>query len=138
MEIFFINFSKFFKSLGWVHLCWMSLLNRNFGDAIAVQDLRGIHVWNFVRCSPSNQNPGAAPIYSIYSYTVYLSVVTSPPHFYTWRTPWSLVNLTLFNNCPMCKFYIVISVCTLTVHYNSTDFPLITQLKHYFIWKGFL
>ena len=26
--------------------------NRNFGDAIAVQDLRGIHVWNFVRCSP--------------------------------------------------------------------------------------
>ena len=26
--------------------------NRNFGDAIAVQDLSGIHVWNFVRCSP--------------------------------------------------------------------------------------
>ena len=35
---------------------------RNFGDAIAVQDLSGIHVWNFV-CyfPPSNQNPGAAP-----------------------------------------------------------------------------
>ena len=26
--------------------------NRNFGDAIAVQDLSWIHLWNFVRCSP--------------------------------------------------------------------------------------
>ena len=26
--------------------------NRNFGDAIAVQDLRGIHIWNSVRGSP--------------------------------------------------------------------------------------
>ena len=49
---FFINFLKFFKSLWWVHFCWMLPLNRNFSDAIAVQDLRGIHVWNFVRCSP--------------------------------------------------------------------------------------
>ena len=38
------------------------LLNWNFGDAIAVQDLRGINVWNFVWCFfPPNQNPGAAP-----------------------------------------------------------------------------
>ena len=35
--------------------------NRNFGDAIAVQDLREIHVWNSVRASPPpNQNPGVA------------------------------------------------------------------------------
>ena len=35
--------------------------NRNFGEAIVVQDLRGIHVWNSVQASPPpNQNPGAA------------------------------------------------------------------------------
>ena len=40
--------------------------NRNFGDAIAVQDLRGIHVYKkFSDVPPSNQNPGAAPVYSI-------------------------------------------------------------------------
>ena len=33
--------------------------NQNFREAIAVQDLSGIHVWNFVS-SPQNQNPGAA------------------------------------------------------------------------------
>ena len=32
--------------------------NQNFGDAIAVQDLSGIYVENFVRFSLSNQNPG--------------------------------------------------------------------------------
>ena len=36
----------------------------------------------------SNQDPGAAPVYSKV-YNVYLSVVTCapPPNFYTWRTP---------------------------------------------------
>ena len=43
--------------------------NPNFGDAIAVQDLRGIHVLyisvqNFVRCSLlPNQNPGAVTVH---------------------------------------------------------------------------
>ena len=46
----------------------MSYPNRNFGDAIAVQDLRGMHilyisVQNFVRCVPPNQNPGAATVH---------------------------------------------------------------------------
>ena len=35
--------------------------NRNFGDAIEVQDLRGIHVLNFDRCSPQPKKSGAAP-----------------------------------------------------------------------------
>ena len=35
--------------------------NRNFGEAIAVQDLSKIHVWNFVRCSPNQKQSGSAP-----------------------------------------------------------------------------
>ena len=35
--------------------------NRNFGDVIAVQDFSGIHVLNFVRCSPNQKRSGAAP-----------------------------------------------------------------------------
>ena len=52
----FINFEKILKSIWWVHFCWMSPFpNRNFGDAIAVQNLREIYilyisVQNFVRC----------------------------------------------------------------------------------------
>ena len=38
--------------------------NRNFGDAIAVQDLRGIQYEIFFWCFPSNQNPGAALVNS--------------------------------------------------------------------------
>ena len=34
--------------------------NQNLGDAFAVQDLSGIHVWNLSDVSPLNQNPGAA------------------------------------------------------------------------------
>ena len=62
----FQNFSKVFDEY------IVPFLNRNFGDAIAVQDLRGIHilyisVQNFVRCFPPNQNPGAANVhYSLY------------------------------------------------------------------------
>ena len=38
------------------------ILNRNFGDAIAVQDLSGIYVWKFVCCSlPTKTKSGAAP-----------------------------------------------------------------------------
>ena len=48
----FYKFLKIFKSLWWVHFCWMFLQNRYFGDAIAVQNVRGIHLWNFVWCSP--------------------------------------------------------------------------------------
>ena len=47
--------------------------NRNFGDAIAIQDLRGIQYEIFFLCFPSNQNPGAAPVYS----TVYTRDVIS-------------------------------------------------------------
>ena len=37
--------------------------NLNFGDAISVQDFSGIHVLNFVRCSPPPQpkESGATP-----------------------------------------------------------------------------
>ena len=35
--------------------------NRNFGDAIAVQDFSGIHEWNFVCCFPQPKQSGAAP-----------------------------------------------------------------------------
>ena len=31
--------------------CWMFPQIRNFGDAIAIQNVRGIHVWNFIWCS---------------------------------------------------------------------------------------
>ena len=58
---FVINFSKFYKKfLTSIFLLNVSS-NRNFGDAIAVQDFSGIHVWNFVRCSP-NQNKSFAPL----------------------------------------------------------------------------
>ena len=36
--------------------------NRNFGDAIAVQDFSGIHVLNFVRCSPPPPNKSGAAL----------------------------------------------------------------------------
>ena len=60
-------FYKFLKSFWWVQYI-VPFLNRNFGDAIAVQDLRGIHilyisVQNFVRCFPLNQNPGSANVH---------------------------------------------------------------------------
>ena len=49
------------------------LSHRNFGDAIAVHGLSWIHVWNFVRCSPSPyQNPGAAPVHLI---SIHISTV---------------------------------------------------------------
>ena len=83
---FFLNFTKFFDQ----YICAeCPPPNRNFGDAIAVQDLRGIHVWNFFGVFLSSQNPGAASVYSTV-YTVYLSVITCapPPNFYSWRTPW--------------------------------------------------
>ena len=75
MQIFYKFFLTFFKSLWWVHFCWMFLQNRNFGDAIAVQNVRGIHLWNCVWCSPSNQNSGSAPAY--------------PPNIRVQETPWS-------------------------------------------------
>ena len=45
--------------------------NQNFGDAIAVQDLSGIHVWNFVWCPPQPKS------WSRYWYncTLYITVV---------------------------------------------------------------
>ena len=72
MQIFY----KFFKSLWWVHLCWMFPPNRNFGNAIAVQDLRGIHLWNFFNVPPRTKIL-APSLYAVYS--VYLSVVTCAP-----------------------------------------------------------
>ena len=57
-------FNKFFKILQ-KSLMSTFLLNispiRNFGDAIAVQDLRRIHLWNFVCCSPPPQTKILAP-----------------------------------------------------------------------------
>ena len=58
---FFINF---FKSFWWVHFCLMSRSNQNFGDAIAVQDLKGNHLWNFVWCSPPRTKILAPPLLS--------------------------------------------------------------------------
>ena len=51
VQICFIKFSKFYKVFD---ECIFAECppNRNFGDAIAVQNLSGIHVWNFVRCFP--------------------------------------------------------------------------------------
>ena len=46
--------------------------NQNFGDAIAVQDLSGIHLWNFVRCSPLE--PKFLSRYW-YNCTLYITVV---------------------------------------------------------------
>ena len=46
--------------------------NQNFGDAIAVQDVSGIHVWNFVRCSPLE--PKFLSRYW-YNCTLYITVV---------------------------------------------------------------
>ena len=50
----FLNkfFQNFTKSLWWVYFLLNFTLNWNFGEAIAVQDLSGIHVWNFVCCVP--------------------------------------------------------------------------------------
>ena len=61
---FFINFSKVFDEYIFAEC---PPPNRNFGDAIAVQDLREIHilyisVQNFVRCPP-NQNSGGATVH---------------------------------------------------------------------------
>ena len=56
--------------------------DRNFGDAIVVQDLKGIRVWKFFLCSP-NQNSGAAPVYSIrvYIYCIFMLSLVPPQIF---------------------------------------------------------
>ena len=80
---FFITFSKFFK-----RLCWMFSPNRNFGDAIAVQDLKGIHVWNYFWCFPHPTKILAPPLYTVYYiYCIFMLSLVPPPNFYTWRTP---------------------------------------------------
>ena len=71
----------------------MFSFNRNLKDAIAVQDLKGIHAWNFFWCPP-NQNSGAAPVYSIYTVYLCCHLCPLPPkNFFTWRTPWLIVIL---------------------------------------------
>ena len=72
---FSMNFSKIFKSLMNTFLLNVPL-NRNFGDAIAVQVLSEIHVWNFVFCSTPNQNPGAATGTNSTLCTVYYTKIT--------------------------------------------------------------
>ena len=58
---FLINFSKFYKNSLMRTVLLNVSPNRSFGDAIAVQDFSGIHVLNFVRCSPQPKKSGAAP-----------------------------------------------------------------------------
>ena len=49
------------------------LSNRNFGDAIAIQGLFWIHLWNFVQFSAyPNQNSGATPVHLI---SIHISTV---------------------------------------------------------------
>ena len=75
----FLNFSanyfyKIFKILQSL-ICTFLLNvppNRNFGDAFAVQYLSGIHVWNFVLCSPLE--PKFLSRYW-YNCTLYITVV---------------------------------------------------------------
>ena len=64
----FVN--KFFKILQKVFDEYLLnvIINRNFCDAIAVQDLSGIHVWNFVRCYPLPKQIWSFPWFSSWYY----------------------------------------------------------------------
>ena len=52
----------------------MSFQDRNFGVVIAVQDLRGIYVWNFVRCSPFPKQKSWRRHFEIDIYEIDMSV----------------------------------------------------------------
>ena len=94
---FSVNFSKFFKSLWWVDLCCMFSSNRNFGDAIAVQDLKGIHVWNFFWCSlPPTPPPKilAPPLYTVY--ILYIYVHLCPPKFLYVADPMQYIYIYIY------------------------------------------
>ena len=83
--------------------------NRNFGDAIAVQDLKVIHVWNFFRCFPIEQKAWRRPcirvqyiyiyIY-IYIYTVLfmLSLVPPSPQIFKRGGPHVISRTTIYIN----------------------------------------
>ena len=96
------------------------LPNRNFGDGITVQDLRGINVWNFSDVLPSNQNPGAAPVYS--TYCIFSSCHLCPFKFYTWRTP-----------CYATFFYLM-RVIKLNLIYSTYWNSKLHWMSHIYRW----
>ena len=104
---FLINFSKVYKSLMSTFLLNVSPI-RNFGDAIAVQDLSGIHVWNFVRCFPepkSWRSPGFSSWYydfSRWSYWHFCIQFCSSIKFYS----------VIFYGIFFCIFYGILYLTT--------------------------
>ena len=87
------NFGEFFKFLckcfiNFIKILQRSLmssfvLNWNIGDAISVQDLREIHLWNFFRCFSLEPKFWRRNCIQYILYICHLC----PPNFYTWWTP---------------------------------------------------
>ena len=107
----FKNFQKSFMRAFWLNSFPPS---RNFGEDIAVQDLRGIHAWNIFRnlpAPPPNQNPRAATdihltisIINLITYIIYINKnINLIQHFHLFKT------LIPFHNCKVnhvkCLFY---------------------------------
>ena len=104
------NFGESFKFLCKLFIKFLTILqkslmstfvlnipsNRNFGDAIVVQDLRGIHVYNFFDV-PLEPKSWSRPCIQYILYIYQLSLVPPPPNFYTWRTPCSGIHVA--NKC---------------------------------------
>ena len=89
----FYKFSKFFKSLWWVDLCWMSPRTEILATSLQYRTWKDFMYEIFSDVSPSNQNPGAAPIY-IYIYWIFmLSLV--PPQFLYVADPMEYMGLIL-------------------------------------------
>ena len=55
--------------------------NRNFGDAIAAQDLRGIQVWNLFWCSPLEPKSWSRPCIQYILYIMYICRKQMPRPF---------------------------------------------------------
>ena len=79
MQIFY-KFFKIFKVFD-KYTCAECPPNRNFGDTIAVQDLRRIHVWNVFRCSSLEPKSLLRPFIQYILYIYQLSLVSPPPIF---------------------------------------------------------
>ena len=69
--------SKFFNSLWWVHLCWMSLRTEILATPLLYRTWKVFMYEIFLDISPSNQNSGARPVCRIY--ILYIYVVTCAP-----------------------------------------------------------
>ena len=127
--MFYIFSSKIFKSLMSTFVLNVALPNRNFGDAIEIQDLRGIRVSNV--SSPLEPKSWRRSCIQYILYIYRLSLLPPPKFLYVvdpmeyrfilrgrmrWRVALTLLHLLTPNGIILISTFLVISID------NRTDF----------------